>query len=454
MRLLLSILSVAFIGLKVFAITPQTRYGGDSVLLNRRLYYFGGRPDNRANNPSTIQDLIYLDITKSFDVSVAQSEWQGVQVSDSLTAERNYVYAMGVIPEEESIMIYGGAGSNIIDDLLQHTVMVYNATSNRWQSLPEPQGSLKQVWPSDVNPPFTREMNIYDFTASMWTKGPQLPANMNVRYRAPTTLVGKDLYYIGGMTANYTQTNITTDYIMIPMTEILIYHIKDSTWEIKQATGVDIPDPRILHTIAANTRSMTWTKQDPIGSGPGALYGHAAVFADNSRLLFVMFGVNNAGAVQNGFGVLDTQDWKWVDQYTSSYPPQDESGDDPSDLNSSEGLSSGAIAGIVVGCVAGVALIAAFCFIRNRRNRNGKSEKRVPDGEATGGTGRFKPEAANDTIPNATLSPLVSAETVPPYRGHIPNEIDPPIALPVQNTTNAQAAPRPLNLRPVKPDGE
>ena len=86
----------------------------------------------------------------------------------------------------------------------------------------------------------------------MWTKGPQLPANMKVRYRAPTTLAGKNLYYIGGMTANYTQTNITADYIMIPMTEILIYHIEDSTWELKQASGVDIPDPRILHTIAAS----------------------------------------------------------------------------------------------------------------------------------------------------------------------------------------------------------
>ena len=180
MKVLPCILLAALIGLEVFAITPQPRYGGgicyiknikgstifflvsrsistnnaiallyqlhlDSVLLNKRLYYFGGRPSNRNAEPSTLQDLIYLDITNSFSVGKVQAEWQGVQVNDSLTAERNYVYAMGVIPEENSIMIYGGAGSNIIDDLLQHTVLVYNATSNQWQSLPEPQATLKQV---------------------------------------------------------------------------------------------------------------------------------------------------------------------------------------------------------------------------------------------------------------------------------------------------------------------
>ena len=67
-----------------------------------------------------------------------------------------------------------------------------------------------------------------------------------------------------------------------------------------------------------------------------------------------MFGVNSAGAVQNGFGVLDTENWRWVDQYTSLYSSQDDSS------VSSGSLSSGAIAGIVVGCVAGV--VSCFFF--------------------------------------------------------------------------------------------
>ncbi|KAG2220495.1 hypothetical protein INT45_011499 [Circinella minor] len=288
---------------------------------------------------------------------------------------------------------------------------------------------------------------------------------MNVRYNTPTTLAGKDLYYIGGMTANYTQASITAVDIMIPMTEILIYHIEGMTWEIKNATGADIPEPRISHTIAVNTSSMTWKKQNPIGTGLGPLYGHAAVFADDSPLLFVMFGVNSAGNVQSGFGVLDTEEWKWVDQYNSPYPPQDESdgSSGPGGSNNSGSLSSGAIAGIVVGCVAGVALVVAFCFIRKRRNRNSKNEKNASHGEANAtnlnngalaARGHFKPEDASDVIPNATLSPLLPVETAPPYRGNIPNEINPPKALFVQNITNDQEAPRPHTFRPVKPDGE
>ncbi|KAG2213551.1 hypothetical protein INT45_013562, partial [Circinella minor] len=133
-------------------------------------------------------------------------------------------------------------------------------------------------------------------------------------------------------------------------------------------------------------------------------------------LLFVMFGVNKAGAVQNRFGVLDTDEWKWVDQYNSPYPPQDESdgSNGPSGSSSNGSLSSGAIAGIVVGCVAGVlgeVLVASS-------------------------------QDASNVIPNATLFPLLPVETAPPYRGNIPNEVDPPIVLSGENIINGQAVPR------------
>ena len=86
----------------------------------------------------------------------------------------------------------------------------------------------------------------------MWNKGPQLPKNMRIRYNTPTTLAGRDLYYIGGMTdEDYNQTGMHALDTMIPMTEILIYHIDNSMWELKNATG-DIPQQRISHTIAAS----------------------------------------------------------------------------------------------------------------------------------------------------------------------------------------------------------
>ena len=53
---------------------------------------------------------------------------------------------MGVIPQENTIMIYGGQGNNEGGIFLEHTVMLYNATDNLWRSVLDPQAeTLKQV---------------------------------------------------------------------------------------------------------------------------------------------------------------------------------------------------------------------------------------------------------------------------------------------------------------------
>ena len=46
----------------------------DGVLLNKRIYYFGGRPSNVNGEDLTIGDLIYLDLSNSFSVSTFQQE--------------------------------------------------------------------------------------------------------------------------------------------------------------------------------------------------------------------------------------------------------------------------------------------------------------------------------------------------------------------------------------------
>ncbi|KAG2220491.1 hypothetical protein INT45_011495 [Circinella minor] len=482
MKIHLCILLAAFIGLeKVFASIPVARYSGDSVLLNKRLYYFGGRPSNNGRSLETIQDFIHLDISESFNINEAQSKWQGVPVTGSLTAEKNYEYAMGAFPEDNSIIIYGGSGSNRLNDTMHYPVMLFNATSNSWQNLPESPSPMKQPYPDGVDPANSRKMNIYDLKSSMWSSGSPLPSSMYLRYYTPTTLIGKDLYYIGGMTISYTKTEGQPDTlnfdILIPLTEILIYHTEDNTWELKNATGADIPEPRISHTITAinnvlpiaegvcytlDTSSMTWKKQDLSGQGPGPLRGHSAVFADNSSLLFVMFGVNSADTVQSSFNVLDTDEWKWVDQYNSPYPSLDDSGASNDGSVSGGSNNTGAIAGAVVGGVAVVALVLAFCLY-TRKKRNARNKENIPHGEAyvkdinngsLAARGHFKPEDASDVILNATLHPLLPAETAPPYHGNVPNEIDPPKSLLVQNMINAQTGLRPQTLRPVKPDGE
>ena len=86
----------------------------------------------------------------------------------------------------------------------------------------------------------------------MWSPSTKLPTNTPVRYNLPTTLVGKDLYYIGGQTADANQTAVTAWDKMVPMTDILIFHIETSTWETKQATGADTPAGRLSHTTTSS----------------------------------------------------------------------------------------------------------------------------------------------------------------------------------------------------------
>ena len=93
---------------------------------------------------STLGDLIYLNISTSFNVADAQSKWQTVPPGNGLTPEVNYAYGMGVIPEENSIMIYGGSGYNVGGRPLMSPVTLFNATSNSWKIVPDPPGNIKQ----------------------------------------------------------------------------------------------------------------------------------------------------------------------------------------------------------------------------------------------------------------------------------------------------------------------
>ncbi|KAI9259407.1 hypothetical protein BDA99DRAFT_92024 [Phascolomyces articulosus] len=274
---LFSCLLLTLISIEISAITPQPRFGGDSTLLKRRLYYYGGGIDEIGNmNTSTSQELIYLDIEKSFEIKSGLSAWQKVNVTGDLQPEANYLYAMAVLPRSNSIAIYGGAGSNN-GQLLQNTAVLYNETTGSWQTIDDPQSNLKQVYlasfqrgkgsigylfggrsyAGDVYPPFAKEMQIFDPFTYSWTTGAAVPDEYGVRFRTPSALYHNDIYYIGGMSANYTNTQITHDNTMVPMSDILIYHIDENTWEKKTATG-DVPAPRIMHTVTSkpNTNSI------------------------------------------------------------------------------------------------------------------------------------------------------------------------------------------------------
>ncbi|ORZ03716.1 hypothetical protein BCR43DRAFT_483843 [Syncephalastrum racemosum] len=90
--------------------------------------------------------------------------------------------------------------------------------------------------------------------------------------------------------------------------------------------------------------------------------------------VFILFGVDQNGATQGDFHVLNTRTWTWTDRLQGLSPTAPNltasSQAASQDNDNGHGASAGAIAGAVVGSVAGVAIIVgifAFCFTRRRR---------------------------------------------------------------------------------------
>ncbi|KAI8144499.1 hypothetical protein BJV82DRAFT_607552 [Fennellomyces sp. T-0311] len=417
MRVFPSILFATAFCLRASAVSLEGRFNGECTLLGRKIYYLGGAVAGGDISQATPSNaLYYLDILNSFSVSQASTQWQAAPNMGGSSAEQAYNFAMVVLPGESAIMVYGGEGGNRD---MESPAMMYYAKDEVWREYPNPLPSLKQmamgtlsrgdgnkayffggrsvITVDPVFPPFDRLMHIYDVSAGSWSDGAALPEGFGVRFGAARTLTGggKEIVYIGGMTATYDATAITRDNIPVPFTDILIYNTVENTWRQENATG-NVPSPRISHTVAAkpnsrqiimyggqtnqtsgaiqgnycyvlNTDSWTWEKKNPIGVGPGPLYGHSTVFPDGSSLLFVLFGVNSTGLASESFGVLNTETWSWSSNYQSSYSGSDIPEEEPDD-----GLSTGALAGIVVGCVVGVGIIVGvlvFLCIRKRRNK-------------------------------------------------------------------------------------
>lgn len=99
----------------------------------------------------------------------------------------------------------------------------------------------------------------------------------------------------------------------------------------------------------AALRTLRWSENtQSLASSNTCIFYMTAVLVKNS--LFILFGVNSQGATTSDFGVINTSNLSWVEQYGGLMS------DDIDNSSGGESLSGGTIAGIVVGCIAGVRL--------------------------------------------------------------------------------------------------
>ncbi|KAI8150086.1 hypothetical protein BJV82DRAFT_585791 [Fennellomyces sp. T-0311] len=101
---------------------------------------------------------------------------------------------------------------------------------------------------------------------------------------------------------------------------------------------------------------MHWTRINlSMSVGPGARYGHSAVFPDNSTKMFIIFGADRYHYSHSDFRVLDTASWEWVNDYEGS------------NIDRPSGLSKALIVGIIAAVTIGITiLVGILTFIRKQ----------------------------------------------------------------------------------------
>ncbi|KAI9491416.1 hypothetical protein BDB00DRAFT_832893 [Zychaea mexicana] len=421
------------------AISPPARWGTGCAYALQRIYCFGGSTwsfQAGVDASRTMNDLFFLDVAESFTISSSGSAWIGANNTGSLEAEHNFMFAITSIPENNTLYINGGVGS-MNNSLLVNPSIAYNAKTETWTAVSGNSGlqtyihsmsvgsdNKVYVWGgvSDsgngyISVDYPRNMRILDYNSNQWSTV-MLPNSFAARIYH-ISVMGNDqrtIYFLGGITEQqYTNENGTTSFEEADalFSDILTFNTETSLWATRETAGDYIPTPRVLHAAALkpntneiviyggahtnislgvvpdfcavlDTTSMQWTNVNLSQSaGAGARFGHAAVFPEDSSLLFVMFGIDSNVYERTDFQVLDTDDWQWVDSYVGPGRKDDGSSGDPEHPDNAGGsgeggVSGGTIAGAVVGAVAGVGIIAGalFFFLRRRRRNQGEQNSR------------------------------------------------------------------------------
>ncbi|KAI8068376.1 hypothetical protein BC940DRAFT_39949 [Gongronella butleri] len=189
-----------------------------------------------------------------------------------------------------------------------------------------------------------------------------------------------NIYGYGGLQSKYGISNATgnsnkyTESLTfgedISGQQIYTYFPSNTTSNYSTNYGIYVyPNQRSLHTFTAlepdycftfDYTKGTWAKVNFQGGDPGARYGHSAVLYKDA--LFIMFGANASGQMQNSVYVMNTTTFTW-----SQVPITTNSTGTGSTGGGGSSISGGTIAGIVVGVVAGVALIGGLVFFLVRR---------------------------------------------------------------------------------------
>ncbi|CAG8560310.1 4242_t:CDS:2 [Funneliformis caledonium] len=401
------------------AITPRS--GHDSVLLNNKLYVFGGKVGETSSAIDLAEnsnELLILDTKIPF--SASSPAWTINTVGPRVAY---HTLSIGG-PHNELLVLYGGDYADRDDNPLfyyntsdpypewikanqslglqriQHTAVTRLSDSMNYFF-----GGIPDILNPD-DPAIVQLQDLFnlDTRKNIWNILSLDPKTPSGRYQHTATIFsdGK-MYLTGGVTKN--DKNLT-DEMLADMNQIYVYDTMNARWDVQVAIG-NMPLPRREHA-AAGTRDgrliihggvsrdyntfyddiavldisklpYTWTVVEAKGTKPKARYSHTATMVGTNML--VLFGVTGYATV-NGLGRAVADNYTYIlDQYN---PENLEFTDTApsSNTHSNVGLPNNAIStnmmhkapialivGLTLGSIVFLSLIGGglFWFYRKRK---------------------------------------------------------------------------------------
>ncbi|CAB4382461.1 unnamed protein product [Rhizophagus irregularis] len=398
------------------SLIPLDRYSTSSILIDKKLFFFGGETVHNLKPSTTLDQILYLDVSKPFNTVNPPFE----ELPNTIPFGSSYAIAFPS-SQKNVIYLFGGITVNVNTDLddFKSILHSYNLETNEW-TIPTTSGIAPgrrreisgvinnntgkfyafgglsdQFTGTPNNTIALNDMNIFDINTLAWSKGSTINAPLPRADYTATLLSNGIIVYIGGR-----ETNAFRD---VDINQLALYDTKVDKWSLMTARGVTMenrflhsavltPDERIiifggrkvpnddpvLNQLAVLNTKMTpyeWSiPQVPaIDNMPLTTSAHSATLVGN--YMFINFGqitpITNPQIQLPFFYILDIRNFTWIIQFEPEKSTIDTTSVNKSPSNSTsnspdlpvEKSDNGKQIGIILGTVGlsiGIGIVVGF----------------------------------------------------------------------------------------------
>ncbi|CAG8471143.1 hypothetical protein GLOIN_2v1870208 [Rhizophagus irregularis DAOM 181602=DAOM 197198] len=323
------------------SLAPVERSAHSSVLVDKKLFFFGGHSDHSLKKSVILDQIIYLDVSKPFNTANPPFE----EISKTIPFGSSFATAF-LSPQKNIIYLFGGIVKDVNTDLdsfkseKRNNGVINNKTGKFYVF-----GGAIDPETGSQNIIILNDMNIFDTISLTWSKGSSIYAPLP-RVDFTTTLLSNGIIvFIGGRETN--------NLVDVDINQLVLYDTTIDKWSSMMARGVILenrnahsavltPDERIiifggckgynetiLNQLAVlNTKTYPYEWSIPqvsaLNSAPPLIYFHSATLIEN--YMFINFGQNyelkNPELQKPFFYILDIRNFTWVTQFEPEQPEQ------------------------------------------------------------------------------------------------------------------------------------